>query len=310
MAVSDVIDPVLSKDKPFIGRWLERNDSRIKELKHSIKLFSKSPLAVIGLIIIVFFVFIAVFAPYITPYAPNTPQWHNPDIAQAPPSMNHPFGVDIFGGDILVNIIWGSQVSLGVGFAVVLSTVVVGTLIGSVAGYFGGWFDEIIMRITDIFLAFPYLVLCMVISAALGSSLINVMIAMALVWWPVYARIVRGQVLSIKERKYVEAARAIGASDWRIITRYIIPNSLSPIIVQSTMDLGNIIITAAALSFIGLGAGAGEAEWGRMVTDGKDVLMNAPWVSTFPGLAILTVCLGFNLLGDGLRDILDPKLRR
>ncbi|HTX43963.1 MAG TPA: ABC transporter permease, partial [Methanocella sp.] len=169
---------------------------------------------------------------------------------------------------------------------------------------------EIIMRITDVFLAFPYLVLCMVISAALGSSLENVMIAMAIVWWPTYARIIRGQVLSVKERTFVEAARAIGASNWRIITRHIIPNSLSPIIVQSTMDLGKIIITAAALSFIGLGAGPGASEWGRMVTDGRDVLMNAPWVSTFPGLAILVVCLGFNLLGDGLRDILDPKMRR
>ena len=207
-------------------------------------------------------------------------------------------------------IIWGSRISLTVGFSVILSTVVVGTVIGAVAGYYGGWLDEIIMRVTDIFLAFPYMVLCMVISAALGSSLQNVMIAMAIVWWPVYARIIRGQVLSIKERKYVEAARAIGASDWRVITKHIIPNSLSPIIVQATMDLGTIIITAAALSFIGLGAGAGEAEWGRMVTDGRDVLSNAPWVSTFPGLAIVVVCLGFNLLGDGLRDILDPKMRR
>ncbi len=308
MATSEVTSEVIiKKDKSSLDRWLEKNDSRIKELRHTVKLFSKSPMAVVGLVIIVLFVLVALLAPLIAPYPEG---WRDPNIQQAPPGNAHMLGTEIFGGDILSMIIWGSRVSLSVGFAVVCSTVIFGTLIGAVAGYYGGWIDEIIMRITDMFLAFPYLVLCMVISAALGSSLINVMIAMAVVWWPTYARIIRGQVLSIKERTYVEAARAIGASNWRIITRYIVPNSLSPIIVQSTMDLGNIIITAAALSFIGLGASPGDAEWGRMITDGKDVLMNSPWISTFPGLAILIVCLGFNLLGDGLRDILDPKLRR
>ncbi len=307
MALSEGTPGIITKKESFLEGWLEKNDSRIKELKYSIRLFSRSPLAILGLIIIVIFVLVALLAPVIAPYEDG---WRDVTLRNSAPGNSHLFGVEIFGGDIFSMIIWGSRISLTVGFSVILSTVFVGTIIGAIAGYYGGWLDEIIMRVTDIFLAFPYMVLCMVISAALGSSLQNVMIAMAIVWWPVYARIIRGQVLSIKERKYVEAARAIGASDWRVITKHIIPNSLSPIIVQATMDLGTIIITAAALSFIGLGAGAGEAEWGRMVTDGRDVLLNAPWVSTFPGLAIVVVCLGFNLLGDGLRDILDPKMRR
>ncbi len=225
MAFTDAKTEVIVEKKSFIDSWLEKNDSRIKEYQHSIRLFSKSPLAVVGLIIIVFFVLMAVFAPFIAPYPQN---WRDVSIEQTAPSSAHLLGVEIFGGDILSMIIWGSQISLSVGFSVVIVTVIFGTIIGAIAGYYGGWIDEIIMRITDIFLAFPYLVLCMVIWAALGSSLENVMIAMAIVWWPTYARIIRGQVLSIKERKYVEAARAIGASDRRIIIRHIIPELALP----------------------------------------------------------------------------------
>jgi peptide/nickel transport system permease protein len=293
--------------RSFIDGWKERNESRIKEWKHSIRLFSKSPLAVIGLIIVVLFILMAIVAPLIAPYPDN---WRDIKLQAAAPDSAHLLGVEIYGGDILSMIIWGSRVSLTIGLSVVISTVIFGAIVGAVAGFYGGWVDEALMRITDIFLAFPYLVLCMVIVAALGSGLGNVMIAMAITAWPSYARIIRGQVLSVKERNYIEAARAVGASDWRIITKHVIPNSLSPIIVQSTMDLGGVIIAAAALSFIGMGAGPGEAEWGRMVTDGQSQLLNAPWISTFPGIAILIVCLGFNLLGDGLRDILDPRMRR
>ena len=304
MAASDI---QRVKKQTAVSTWLVKNESKIRELKHSIGLFSKSPLAVLGLVIIAMYVLVAIFAPFIAPYEEG---WHDLTLLHAAPSNEHMLGTEIYGGDILSMIIWGSRLSLTLGFAVVLSTIIVGILIGAVAGYYGGWVDELLMRVTDIFLGFPSLVLAMVICAALGSSLQNVMIAMAIVWWPTYARLIRGQVLSIKERKYIEAARSVGASDFRIITKHLLPNSFSPIIVQSTMDLGSVIITAAALSFIGMGAGAGEAEWGRMVTDGRDILFSAPWVSTFPGLAILTVCLGFNLLGDGLRDILDPRMRR
>lgn len=307
MAVSDGNTGVVVKKDSFYGRWLEKNDSRIKEFRHSLKLFSKSPLAVIGLVIIVFFILVAIFAPFIAPYPNNWRDINNRELA---PGGAHLLGTEGFGGDIYSMIIWGSRVSLSIGFAVVISAVVLGTLVGVVAGYYGGWIDEIIMRVTDIFLGFPSLVLAMVICAALGSSLTNVMIATAITWWPGYARLVRGQVLSVKERKFVEAAKATGASDWRIMTKHIVPNSFAPIIVQATMDLGGVIITAASLSFIGMGAGPGDAEWGRMITDGRDALLSAPWISTFPGFAILIVCLGFNLFGDGLRDILDPKMRR
>lgn len=295
------------KKRSYINRWMEENDSRIKEWQHSVKLFFKSPLAVIGLIIVVGFILVAIFAPFLAPYPQN---WRDITQQNAAPSNEHILGIEIYGGDILSMIIWGSRVSLMIGFFVVITCITVGTVVGVIAGYYGGWVDEALMRLTDIFLAFPYLVLCMVIVAALGSGLGNVMIAMAIVSWPSYARLIRGQVLSVKERNYIEAARAVGASDWRIMIKHLIPNSFSPIIVQATMDLGGVIITAAALSFIGMGAGPGEAEWGRMITDGQSQLLNAPWISTFPGIAILIVCLGFNLFGDGLRDILDPKMRR
>lgn len=305
MAVGQA-ETILQK-RSFIEEWKHKNDSRIKEWRHSVKLFSKSPLAVAGLIIVILFILMAIFAPLLAPYPEG---WSDIKIRNMPPSQEHILGTEKFGGDILSMIILGSRVSLAIGLSVVFIAVLIGTIVGAIAGYYGGLIDEALMRITDIFLAFPYLVLCMVIVAALGSGLHNVMIAIAIVAWPSYARLIRGQVLSVKERNFIEAARAVGASDWRIITRHVIPNSFSPIIVQSTLDLGGIIITAAALSFIGMGAGPGEAEWGRMITDGQDLLLIAPWISTFPGIAILTVCLGFNLLGDGLRDLLDPRMRR
>ncbi len=207
-------------------------------------------------------------------------------------------------------ILWGSRVSLYVGFMVVLSAVVIGSVVGGISGYFGGIIDELVMRVTDIFLAFPYLIFAMVICAALGRSTENIMIALAITWWPSYARIIRGQALTVREQKYIEAARAVGGTDFHIIVKHLLPNSLSPIIVQSTMDLGGVILTAAALSFIGFGAQPGAAEWGRMVSDGAQFMMTSPWIVTFTGLAILLACLGFNLLGDGLRDIMDPKMRR
>lgn len=297
----------IQKKKSFIDDWKEKNDSKIKDWKHSISLFTKSPLAMIGLFIVIFFMLVAIFAPYLAPYPNN---WRDLSLQSQAPSSTHILGTEIYGGDIFSMIIWGSRVSLVTAFAVVLSIVIFGTIVGAFAGYFGGIIDEALMRVTDIFLAFPSLVLSMVIVAALGSGLQNVMISIAIVSWPTYARLIRGQVLSIKERNYIEAARAVGSSDWRIISKHLIPNSLAPTIVQATMDVGSIIITSAALSFIGMGAGPGEAEWGRMINDGQAMLLNAPWISTFPGLAILLFCLGFNLLGDGLRDIMDPRMRR
>jgi peptide/nickel transport system permease protein len=295
------------KRKGIAGRWRERNESRIQDWRHSAKLFRKSPLAILGLIIVIIFVLVAIFAPYIAPYGSQTRNWNE---QLQPPSGEHLFGTDDLGGDVFSRIIWGAQISLYIGFLVVTTAIILGSVIGGLSGYFGGLIDELMMRVTDVFLSFPSLVLAMVVCAALGRSIENVMLAMCIVWWPSYARIIRGQALSVRERKYIEAARAIGGTDRHIIIRHLLPNSMSPIVVQATMDLGNTILTAAALSFIGFGAQPGTAEWGRMISEGSEYMMNYPWIVTFTGLAILVVCLGFNLFGDGIRDIMDPKMRR
>lgn len=234
----------------LFSQWLE---------KYSLSWFLMSPLTIIGLIIVFIFIFMMIFAPYIAPYKPEAWNW---DQMKLPPSPEHLMGTDQNGGDIFSRIIWGSRLSLPVGFAVVFLAVIIGSSIGAIAGYYGGIIDEIVMRITDIFLSFPYLVLAMVFCAALGSSLEHVMLAMAITWWPNYARLVRGQALSIRENKYIEAAKALGADNKRIIFRHLLPNSISPIIVQATMDVGNAILVAASLSFIGFGARPGQAEWG------------------------------------------------
>ena len=307
MASQEAITITETKKKGFAGQWLEKNDSRIKDLRYSARLFFKSPMAVLGLLIILMFVILALATPYIAPYGDNQRNWYE---IMKPPSAQHWFGTDDMGGDVFSRVLWGSRVSLTVGFVVVFTAIVIGAVVGGISGYFGGIIDELMMRVTDIFLAFPYLIFAMVICAALGRSSQNVMIALAITWWPTYARIIRGQALTVREQKYIEAAKAVGGTDRHIIFRHLLPNSLSPIIVQSTMDLGNVILTAAALSFIGFGAQAGAAEWGRMVSDGAQFMMTSPWIVTFTGLAILLACLGFNLFGDGLRDIMDPKMRR
>jgi peptide/nickel transport system permease protein len=183
-------------------------------------------------------------------------------------------------------------------------------LLGGLAGYFGGVLDEILMRITDVFLSIPYLILALAIAAALGRSIDHIMEAMIITWWPTYARLMRGQVLALREQQFVEAARSVGARNSRILFRHILPNSLAPLLVQITLDLGAVLLVAAGLSFIGLGASPGTAEWGLMISDGRAFMFHAWWYVTFPGLAIVLVVLGFNLLGDGLRDVTDPKLRR
>jgi peptide/nickel transport system permease protein len=295
------------KKSATLAEWREKNEATIKEWRYSIDLFKKSPLAVLGFVIVALFFFFAIFAPLLAPYGAEQRDWSAQSQA---PSWTHLFGTDDTGGDVLSRVIYGSRISLLIGFAVVGASILIGTIVGAVSGYYGGKIDELMMRITDIFLAFPNLVLAMVICAALGRSLENVMLAVTVVWWPVYARLIRGQALSVREMKFIEAARSTGASDWRIIFKHLLPNTISPIIVQCTMDLGAVILTAAGLSFIGFGAKPGQAEWGRMISEGAQFMMNQPWMAVFPGLAIVIVCLGFNLFGDGLRDILDPRMRR
>lgn len=222
----------------------------------------------------------------------------------------HYFGTDSIGGDIFSRCLWALQLDLLLAIWVVFAAIIIGTIIGATAGYFGGWVDQLTMRVTDIFFAFPGLILAMAIAAALGQSMFNLSIALIAVWWAGYARIARGQVLSEKNRLYVEAAKAVGLSNTRIIFRHVLPNSIYPLLVAATLDLGGVVLTAAGLSFIGFGANPGDAELGRMIADGRNYFIAAPWVVFFPGIVIFLIVLAFNLIGDGIRDVMDPKIRR
>ncbi|MHA2602071.1 MAG: ABC transporter permease [Candidatus Thorarchaeota archaeon SMTZ1-83] len=280
---------------------------RMKELRYSLYLIRRSPLVVVGLIIIVGYVFIALTVHMWAPYGPTERIWTE---TLAPPSPTHIWGTDQNGGDIFSMVMWATRIDLRIALLVVSVSLTIGALIGAAAGYFGGAVDEIVMRITDVFFAFPGLILAMAIVAALGErNLDNIAIALMVVWWPTYARLIRGQVLIERERLYVEAARSVGASDFRILVSHILPNTIQPIIVQATLDLGGVLLTAAGLSFIGFGAEAGTAEWGLMIATGQTHFVFY-WLVFYPGMAILLCALAFNLVGDGVRDILDPKLRR
>ncbi|MFW9954525.1 MAG: ABC transporter permease [Candidatus Thorarchaeota archaeon] len=289
---------------------------RAKETRFTIHLILKSPLVVVGIIIIVSFVVLAFLAPYIAPYGAEQRIWADSNLPPGSPSNNpdlpdHIWGTDDSGGDVFSRILYAAQVDLRISVTIVLVAVTIGTLIGAVAGYYGGKIDELVMRVTDVFFAFPGLVLAMAIVMALGErSLDNISIALMTTWWPGYARLVRGQVLAEREKLYVEAARSVGASDIHILLSHIIPNTIQPLIVQATMDTGGVLLTAAGLSFIGFGPPAGIAEWGLMISIGQGYFTLNPWAVFFPGIAILLVALAFNLVGDGIRDIMDPKLRR
>jgi ABC-type dipeptide/oligopeptide/nickel transport system permease subunit len=268
--------------------------------------------AVAGLIIITCFLFAAVFAKPLSPHNPVETSLYDqlkPPIWADGGSKKNILGTDDLGRDILSRIIYGSRVSLIVAVVSVGLAFVLGTLLGSVSGYYKGALDNVIMRIMDIILAFPYLLLAIVVVAYLGPSLQNAMMAIGITYVPRFARIVRGSVLEECEKDYVMAARAIGAKDWRIIFVAILPNCLGPLIVQTTLSFASAILDAAALSYLGLGAQPPTPEWGAMIASSRSLILRASWVMTFPGIAILLAVLGFNLLGDGLRDALDPRLR-
>ncbi|AWN23960.1 D,D-dipeptide ABC transporter permease [Deinococcus irradiatisoli] len=227
----------------------------------------------------------------------------------AAPSAAHWLGTDQLGRDVLTRVLSGGRISLGLGVSVMLASLISGSIIGLLAGLLGGWWDEVLMRVTDIFLAFPSLILAMAISAALGPNLTNVMIAVALVSWPTYARLIRAQVLALREREFVEAARALGSSQGRVALRHLLPNSLAPLLVQGSFDVGSAILTAAGLGFIGFGAQPPTPEWGAMVSETRNYISQAPWASSTPAIAILLTVLAFNLIGDALRDVFDPRSR-
>ena len=248
----------------------------------------------------------AIFAPFIAPYDPLAQELSG---RLEPPSAAHWLGTDQLGRDIASRILYGSRISLVIGVVVVGLAGAFGTFVGVIAGYLGGLVDEALMRLTEVFLAFPPLILAMAIAGALGPSLTNAIIAIAAVTWAVYARLARGQILALRQREYVEAARSIGASPLRIMWRHLLPNAIAPLLIQASFDMGSAIISAAGLSFIGFGAQPPTPEWGVMISEGRNFISTQPWLSLFPGLAILLAVGAFNLLGDGLRDILDPRLR-
>lgn len=266
----------------------------------------KNRLSLTGLVLIFALVVFAVIGPYVAPYDPYTT---DPINKLEDPSKAHVFGTDNLGRDILTRVLYGARISMTIAVIILLVSGTIGTLIGIIAGYFGGGIDNILMRITDIFLAFPRLILAMAVAAALGRSLNNVVLAVAFTTWTIFARLARGQALAVKEEDYVEAARASGATNWRILSVHVLPLCISPVIIQGTIAMGGIILIVAGLGFVGFGAQPPTPEWGVMVSDGRNYLPTAWWACVFPGLAIMFTVLGFNLLGDGVRDILDPRMR-
>jgi len=269
--------------------------------------FRKNRLAVAGLWTVVLLYLVAILAPFLAPYDPIAQNIATG--AFLSPSGAHPLGTDRFGRDILSRIIFGARISLSIGFVATAISVTLGTMIGAVAGYLGGKIDAVLMRFTDMVLAFPRLVLLILIVALFEPSIAVLIIVLGLTQWPGTTRIVRGDVLSLREREFIQAARALGMSQSRIILRHLVPNVLAPVIVTATLGIGNTIVLEAGLSFLGLGPQPPTPSWGNMVAGGKDTLLSAWWEATFPGLTIVLVVLAFNLVGDGLRDALDPRLR-
>jgi peptide/nickel transport system permease protein len=283
---------------------------KIKEFKLSCYLLNQNVLTRGALILLLLLVFIAIFAMMIIPYPDHVTIGNDPGNALQPPSSHNLFGTDELGRDIFSRVMYGTRISLQSAIITVFFAVIIGSILGALAGAKGGWVDEVIMRVTDIFLSFPPMLLSICIAALMGPSLTNAKIAIVISWWPWYTRLVRGQAISIKEKQFSKAAETIGTSQIKIIFRHIVPNCISPVIIQASMDMGAVILSLAGLSFLGLGAQAPTPEWGLMINTSRNYFMTAPWYSIFPGIAIFLTVLSFNLLGDGIREILDPKTRK
>lgn len=293
----------------------------IAEIIFSIKRIFKNPLTVIGLTIILGFAFVAVFAPVLAPPWKEDNPYMIPhtgwQVEPSPPSAEHPLGTMPEQYDIYYGIIWGTRTAFQIGFMIVSITLVIGVIVGAIAGYFGGWVDEVIMRIVDVFYALPFLVIAMALVVVLGRGLKSIIIVFIILGWPQYARILRGEILIIREKEYIQAARISGASHLRIIFTHILSNSIYSVIIVASMSIGTTILGAAALSFLGLGAEIGYADWGSMVSTCRNFIVGptgarlAYWYLVFiPGFVITLFVLGWNLLGDGIRDVFDPKMRR
>jgi peptide/nickel transport system permease protein len=292
-----------------LAMWKEEKESQIRSLKLVVYTLSRSPLSMIGFCFVSIFLVIALVGPLIITFPGDIKGAIHMDQKLRPPSAGHPFGTDEVGRDIYSRVIMGTRLSLQIGLIIIFVAMGIGIPLGIIAGFVGGWVNEVIMRVTDIFLSLPGLLLALAIVGALGPGIKNAMLALSIVWWPGYVRLVQGKTLSLREEAFVEAAKSIGTSKRRIIFSHILPNCTSPIIVKASMDMGMAILFAANLGFIGVGAQPPEPEWGAMISTGRNYLPDQWWMATFPGLAILITVLGFNLLGDGLRDILDPQSR-
>ncbi|KIL52570.1 diguanylate cyclase [Jeotgalibacillus alimentarius] len=281
-------------------------EETISPWKEAWRKFRKNKIALVGTSIVFFFILVAIFAPLIAPQGINEQDLPN---RLQPPSADFWFGTDDFGRDIFSRVVFGARLSLTVGFLAVVGSAIVGSMLGIIAGYYGKWVDTIISRIFDIMLAFPSILLAIAVVSILGPSLRNALIAIAIINIPNFGRLIRSRVLSVKEEEYIMAAKAIGMSDSRILFSHVLPNSMTPIIVQGSLAIATAILEAAALGFLGLGAQIPEPEWGAMLAASRALLVQAPWTLFFPGLAIMLAVLGFNLMGDGLRDALDPKMK-
>jgi peptide/nickel transport system permease protein len=291
-------------------RTAGRSSARWQSWRRGFYRFRQSWLSIAGLVIVLALFAVAIAAPVIVPYPDQVSGAIDTGGRFQPPSLAHLFGTNELGQDVFTLTLTGARISLVAGVAVVLLGAAVGTLAGAVAGYVGGWVDEIIMRLSDLKLTLPGLILAMAVAAALGAGLANTIIAIALTWWPGYARLVRGEVIAKKEEMFVQAARALGAGTGRILRRHVIPNIISPIIVKMSLDMGFAILTVASLGFIGIGVKPPTPEWGSLLSTARGYMPDFWWMAIFPGLAIFLAVFGFNLLGDGLRDVLDPKARR
>jgi len=298
------------KPRGWLGKWREENQGRIEEWRRGVYRFHQSTLSIVGLTIIIFLVIVAITGPYWVPYPEDAVGALHMEERLQPPSRAHLFGTDEVGRDIFTRVVLGTQISLKVGAMILVVAISIGVTLGGIAGYFGGAVNEIIMRLTDIMLTVPGIFLALAITAALGPGVTNAMLALSIMWWPGYCRLVQAKVLSAREEDCVQAALSIGASRPRIIFRHILPKIISAIIVKASMDIGFAILNLAALGFIGAGAQQPVPEWGAMVSHGRRYLPNWWWYSTFPGLAMFLTVFGFNMFGDGLRHVFDPRARR
>jgi peptide/nickel transport system permease protein len=296
--------------KEWIKNWQESSEYRRLELKRVAYSFTRSKLSVVGLAIILFMIVVALFSPYIAPYPEDAGAVTDMSERLMAPSLAHWFGTDDVGRDIFSRVVLASRLDLGLAVSVMAVTLVIGVILGAWAGISGGMVDEVIMRVTDMFMTIPDIILALAVVSAIGPGVRNAAIALALVWWPGYSRLMRSLVIVIREEQFVEASVTMGGSRWWIITKHLIPNCISPILIRASMDIGFVLLAAAGLGFLGLGALPPQPEWGAMVSDSRRFFPQSWWLAVFPGGAILLAVFGVNLLGDGLRDIAEPTSRR